>query len=136
MANSNAREANSVHQPRNSSEGVTPYIPPHVSAAGRNGANGDLRYSKEKFLDIFKAERDAGTLLDGVEGLYVRGFHPSASNGMHGVAWGRGREEQKDDHSVDRCWDRNAQMLPMSLKELTDEERDVCARLDVVETLY
>ena len=125
--NSTAREVNSTHQPRNSSEGATPYIPPHASRNGASvggGAGGDLRYSKDKFLEIFKAEKDAGNLLEGVDNLFIGGFHPSASNGVAGATWGR-REEHKENHSVELCWDRNARMFPMSLHELTEEERDV-----------
>lgn len=129
----NPRES-SASQPRNSndrnsSEIAAPYIPPHMNAnrngtSNVNGAGGDLRYSKEKFLEIFRAEKDAGNLLEGVDGLFIGGYQPSASNGVASATWGR-REEPKDNHSVDLCWDRNARMYPLGLQELTEEERDV-----------
>jgi hypothetical protein len=96
--------------------------------ASRNGptaaTSSDLRYSKDKFLEIFKAEQDAGNLINNMDGLYIGGFHPSASNGVAGTTWGR-RDEHKENHSVELCWDRNARMFPKSLEDLTDEERDV-----------
>jgi PERQ amino acid-rich with GYF domain-containing protein len=90
-----------------------------------NGGGGDFRYSKEKFLEVFRAEKDAGSLLEGVDGLLIGGFQPSESNGVASATWGR-REEPKDNHSVDLCWDRNARMYPLGLQEFTDEETDVC----------
>lgn len=101
-----------------------PYVPPHVNASRNGASTNDLRYSKDKFLELFRTEQEAGNLLESLDALYIGGFYPSASNGVAGATWGR-RDEHKENHSVELCWDRNARMFPKALQDLTDEERDV-----------
>ena len=76
-------------------------------------------------MELFSAEQEAGNLIESLDSLYIGEFHPSASNGVAGATWGR-RDEHKENHSVELCWDRNARMFPKGLQDLTDEERDVC----------
>ncbi|KIW08647.1 uncharacterized protein PV09_00602 [Verruconis gallopava] len=120
--------SSSTQQPRNSSESSGVYVPPHVNAS-RNGAapnNETLRYSKDRVLDIFRAEQAAGNLIEGLASLYVGNFQPSASNGVSSASpWGRRDEHKDNSHSVELCWDRNAHMFPMGLQEWTDEEREL-----------
>lgn len=72
-------------------------------------------------LQLFRADdSDSDNLSD----LYVGGFEPAATNGNSSAGWGR-REEHKDSHGADVCWDRQAHLLPMGLQDMTDEERDV-----------
>lgn len=75
-------------------------------------------------MHLFKAQQESESLTEGLPDLFVGGWEPSTSNGISGPSWGR-REENKDGHSVDLCWDRNARIVPLAVNDLTDEERDV-----------
>lgn len=57
-------------------------------------------------------------------------WEPHATNGAASASWGR-----KDDHGggreapsgVDQCWDKDGAILPLSLTDMTDDEREVCS---------
>jgi len=106
---------------RNSSENPGVYIPPH-----RNGNLAEHRYSKEQLLELFQNQRENNDLSEGLEGLYVAGWEPSAANGVTSGSWGR-RDESSKDHAlgVDVCWEREGTSLPLSLTEMTEEDREV-----------
>jgi PERQ amino acid-rich with GYF domain-containing protein len=99
-------------------------VPPHLNPANRNGAASEYRYSRDQLLELCKGLEDAGIVTQTVSELFVGGWEPNVSNGASTTTWGR-RDEQKESHGADLCWDRDAHMLPMGLRELTEEERDV-----------
>lgn len=101
-----------------SSPGV--YVPPH-----RNGtATAENRYPKDSILSLFRQ-----IPLDSDEGLselYAGGWEPQATNGASGGAWGRSIEHGKENPpGPDVCWDREGNMQPMGLNEMTEEEKEV-----------
>lgn len=54
-------------------------------------------------------------------------WEPHATNGASSASWGRkddggGREAPS---GVDQCWDKDGSILPLSLNDMTDEEREV-----------
>ena len=99
------------------------YIPPHLNAT-RNGAANDHRYSKDSLVQYFRSQQESETVLDGLSSLYVGGWEPTVANGASNSSWGR-REEHKESHNADLCWDRSAHMFPLNLHAMTDEEREV-----------
>jgi PERQ amino acid-rich with GYF domain-containing protein len=86
----------------------------------------EARYSREQFIQLFQRQRDSDDIKDGLTSLYVGSWEPSISNGISGGTWGR-----RDDHSsqgpggVDLCWDKDGSVFPLSLSEMTEEEKEV-----------
>lgn len=101
------------------------YVPPHAQP-GRNGSSLEGRYSRDSLTQLFRTQQEAGSLTDGLSRLYTGGWEPHTTNGVSGASWGR-----KDDHGreaqsgVDQCWDRDGSVVPLSLAELTEAEREV-----------
>jgi PERQ amino acid-rich with GYF domain-containing protein len=100
------------------------YVPPHLSNASRNGASNEHRYSREQLLQLFKGFDESESLSQALSELYVGGWEPNISNGTSSASWGR-RDEHRDSHGADLCWDRDAHILPMGLHDMTEEEKDV-----------
>jgi PERQ amino acid-rich with GYF domain-containing protein len=101
------------------------YVPPH---AQRNGGSveGRYQYSRDQLLQLQQAEQGSGAIRDGLSKLFVNSWEPNLPNGSSSASWGR-----KDDHSrdaqsgVDLCWDRDGSVVPLSLSEMTEDEREV-----------
>jgi len=118
------RESAVAQAPSNS--GV--YVPPHAQP-GRNGSASDGRFSRDQLTQLFRAQRDSDDLSDGLAGLSMGAFEPHAANGASAASWGRNNDHSRDLQSaVEQCWDREGSIEPLSLRDLTDEERDVCHR--------
>lgn len=102
------------------------YVPPHAQS-GRNGSSVEARYSRDQLIQLFQRQRESDDIKDGLTSLYVGSWEPSISNGISGGTWGR-----RDDHSsqgpggVDLCWDKDGSVYPLSLSEMTEEEKEVC----------
>jgi PERQ amino acid-rich with GYF domain-containing protein len=111
--------------PQNQSTSAGVYVPPHAQP-GRNGSSFEGRYSRDQLTQLFRIQQESGELNDGLSNLYTGGWEPHATNGASGASWGR-----KDDHGrempsgVDQCWDRDGSILPLSLTDMTDDEREV-----------
>ncbi|KAF7447553.1 GYF domain containing protein [Pyrenophora tritici-repentis] len=96
------------------SQGV--YVPPHAQT-GRNGSGFEARYSRDQLTQLFRIQQDSGQLAHGLEHVYMD---------MATGAWGRKDDDAKELRSgVDQCWDREGGILPLSLTEMTDDEREV-----------
>lgn len=99
------------------------YIPPHISAS-RNGTASEHRYSKELLLQQYRSQselEDSGVVPSS---LFIGDWEPNITNGNPSASWGR-RDEPKDTHGADLCWDRGAQTIPLGLTDFTEEEKDV-----------
>jgi PERQ amino acid-rich with GYF domain-containing protein len=98
------------------------YVPPH-----RNGDG--FRYSNEHLLDVYNRALEAGSMQNGLSGLFIGGWQPGQENGSGsntGSAWGRSPEQQRENPpTVDTCWDRDGAMQPLSLSALTTEESEL-----------
>jgi PERQ amino acid-rich with GYF domain-containing protein len=124
MSNTAHQRDSSASQPRTSTESAAPYVPPHVHA-NRNGATTEHRYNKDQLLDLFRAHQDAENIPPvALTDLLVGGWEPNITNGTSNTSWGR-RDDHKDSHGAELCWDRDAHMFPMALHDMTEEERDV-----------
>jgi PERQ amino acid-rich with GYF domain-containing protein len=105
------------------------YVPPHAQP-GRNGSLAEGRFSRDLLTQLFKTQRDSDDLTDGLSSLSMGAWEPHATNGVSGASWGRNHDHTRDMQSgVDQCWDRDGGIEPLSLRELTDEEREVCFRV-------
>jgi hypothetical protein len=113
--------------PQNSSTNPGVYVPPHAQP-GRNGSSFEGRYSRDQLTQLFRIQQASSDLSDGLSDLYMGGWEPHATNGSSSASWGR-----KDDHGrereapsgVDQCWDRDGSILPLSLTDMTDDEKEV-----------
>jgi PERQ amino acid-rich with GYF domain-containing protein len=123
--NFQTRESNNTAQNRTSVEGAGVYIPPH-----RNGATSEgSRYSKEQLLELYRREVDAGSLRNGTSNLFMNGWEPNATNGTTSASWGR-RDDQRDGAvGADVCWNTEGNALPISLTDMTADEREVRSSL-------
>jgi PERQ amino acid-rich with GYF domain-containing protein len=109
-----------------SSSNPGPYVPPHAQP-GRNGSSAEGRFSRDQLTQLFKTQRDGDDLVDGISSLSMTS-EPHATNGVTGASWGRNHDHSRDAQSgVEQCWDRDGSIEPLSLRDLTDEERDVCS---------
>lgn len=105
------------------------YIPPHMNSnyAGpyRNGMTGDMRYSREQLINIYKDQRDTGNLKQNLTELFSGGWHPTEARNGTAASWGK-RDDGKDQPiGPDVCWDHNGKVQPLGMSEMTDEEREV-----------
>ena len=87
----------------------------------------DLRYPKNHLLDLYQKHReakDSGARNGDVSRLYVEGWNPGQSNGTNGRAWGK-VTDGRETHGPDACWDMSGSQRPVSLEEMTEEEKTV-----------
>ncbi|KAF7866732.1 hypothetical protein EAF04_005574 [Stromatinia cepivora] len=85
----------------------------------------DLRYPKSHLLDLYQKHReakDSGARNGDVSRLYVEGWNPGQSNGTNGRAWGK-VTDGRETHGPDACWDMTGNQRPVSLEEMTEEEK-------------
>ncbi|KAF1992287.1 hypothetical protein K402DRAFT_387945 [Aulographum hederae CBS 113979] len=118
-----ARDSNStLAAPTTTNAGV--YVSPRVNAF-RNGSLADNRYPKEQLLDLYKAQQESGELSDDLSSLYVAGWEPGETNGAQSLGWGRKDDAKDNQPSADICWNGDGNGQPLSLAEMTDEEKDL-----------
>lgn len=125
--NRDASQATSITTP-----GVGPYVPPNLSSnfqsSGlRNGmAPGENRYSKEHLLDLYKSQRELGTLGKNVADYFVADWDPHVETPSVNGDWGK-RDDHKDPPTgPEVCWDHGGQVEPLALMDMTDDEKEVC----------
>jgi PERQ amino acid-rich with GYF domain-containing protein len=95
------------------------------SSALRNGASTETRYSKDQLLELYRSQREMGTLGKNLAEYFVADWNPQGETPAVNGAWGR-REESKDNPSGPGvCWDHGGQMEPLSLVDMTDDEKEV-----------
>lgn len=85
--------------------------------------SGPLRYSKEDLLNIYGNTTDA-TRVD-VSSLFVSSWNPDHVNGNSSRGWGKAGETQHVPQDPTVCWDPNGNVRPISLEDLTAEEREM-----------
>jgi PERQ amino acid-rich with GYF domain-containing protein len=101
-------------------------VPPHIHS-NRNGSALESRYSKDQLIDLFKLQKESDDLADSLDSLYVNSWEPNISNGTSSATWGRRDEHNKEGQvGADICWDRGGSVDPLNLRNLTEEEREVC----------
>lgn len=118
-----SRDASGLPTTSSSNPGV--YVPPHAQS-GRNGNSIEGRYSREQLIQLFRGQRDSEDIKDGLSSLYVGSWEPNISNGTSSATWGRRDDHGRDGQSgVDLCWDKDGSILPLSLTDMTEEEKEV-----------
>lgn len=101
------------------------YVPPHVSSNTMSSArNGEARYSKEQLLDLYKAQRDAGTLSKNVEDYFVADWDPHTVTPSVNGSWGK-RDDHKTSAGPEVCWDHGGQAEPLGLIDMSESEKEV-----------
>ncbi|KAE9968700.1 hypothetical protein EG328_007307 [Venturia inaequalis] len=119
-ANSAHQRDGSASQPRTSTDSPGVYIPPHRG----NGIASEHRYSKDQLLLLYKNQSESENNGEVPSSLYIGGWEPNITNGNSSASWGR-RDEPKDTHGGDLCWDRGAQTIPLGLSGFTEEEKEI-----------
>ena len=114
---------------------VGAYIPPHMTSnqqpSGlRNGlATGENRYSKDQLLDLYKSQRETGTLGKNMADYFVADWDPHVETPAVNGAWGK-RDDQKDSTTgPEVCWDHGGNVEPLGLMDMSDEEKEVCVSI-------
>lgn len=105
------------------------YIPPHLNSNNssyfRNGIPGESRYNKDQMIDIYKAQRDSGALDRNLEQLFSGGWNPFEQKDEAVSAWDK-RDKGKDQTAgPEICWNPQVDDDPLSLLDMTDEEKEV-----------
>lgn len=86
--------------------------------------NGDVRYSKEQLLELYRLQREAGVAGKSVEDCFVGDWDPNlASNPVNG-AWGK-RDDHKTSAGPEVCWDHGGSAEPLGLTDMTEAEKEV-----------
>lgn len=102
------------------------YIPPHLSSNTFSALrNGEARYSKDQLLDLYKMQREAGSLGKNVEDYFVADWDPHTVTASVNGAWGK-RDDHKTSAGPEVCWDHGGQVEPLGLTDMTEGEKEVC----------
>lgn len=84
-------------------------------------------------MHLFRAQKEAGEVKESLSDLYVGAWEPSISNGNSGASWGRKDDVGRDGQTgVDLCWDKDGTIIPLSLAEMTEDEREVRQCLSIL----
>jgi hypothetical protein len=125
LSGSTAHSASRDAAPSQNSSNSGVYVPPHAQP-GRNGSSAEGRFSRDQLTQLFRTQRDGDELADGLSTLSMGAWDSHATNGAAAASWGRNHDASRDAQSgVDQCWDREGSIEPLSLRNLTDEEREV-----------
>ena len=126
---SGARESNHVGQgSATPTTGV--YVPPHLNAnhqlnSLRNGLPGEVRYTKDQMIALYKHQRDAGALDQTLSAIFTGGWNPLDPRESTISAWGRRDEGKESSVGPEICWDHNPTAEPLALIDMSEEEREV-----------
>lgn len=102
------------------------YIPPHMSSNTSSIArNGDSRYSKEQLLELYKVQREQGSLSKNVEEYFVADWDPHTSSASSNGAWGKRDDHKPSSAGPEVCWDHGGQVEPLGLAVMSDSEKEV-----------
>lgn len=108
--------------PTSSSAAATPYIPPHLNqqpTTSRNGVSVGSRYNKEEVLSIYSQQKEAGLVGANLPSCFVG---PWDANGGTNGSFGR---PDSRDAGPEVCWNTQPDSIPLGLREMDDEERQV-----------
>ncbi|KAJ5603608.1 hypothetical protein N7537_006564 [Penicillium hordei] len=104
------------------------YIPPHLSSNSSSIArNGDARYSKDQLLELYKSQREEGTLSKNVEGYFVADWDPHTVSAPANGAWGKRDDHKNNSAGPEVCWDHGGQVEPLGITGMTEDEREMFA---------
>lgn len=114
-------------QPSSASTPTSAYIPPHMTSSyqSRNGSTGDSRYSKEDLLNIFRGQRDSGVLGKQLGDHYLASWNPLEESPATNGTWGKKEDQKESPPGPEVCWDHLGRHEPLSLIDMTEDEREV-----------
>lgn len=88
------------------------------------------RYSREDLLAIRNMQQDSRVQQPDVSTLFVSGWNPGHANGISSRGWGKPAESHVLPQEPDMCWEAMGSTKPISLQEMTMEEREVSLATD------
>ena len=89
---------------------------------------GDTRYSKDQLLSIFQTLKDSSTLDRKLEDVFQGTWNPhDRTNGAGNLGLGGDGKDHTPGPEV--CWNYNSHPQPFGLTGMTEEEKEVGARL-------
>ena len=137
LASSMSQRDNSQPNPPTPSSAV--YLPPHLNsnfqASYSRSSGADCRYSKDQLLDFYRTQADTQTTHINIADLYVGGWNPEISTSANNDTWVR-RDEQREVYGPEVCWDASGSVEPLSLREMTEEEKEVFIKCFEVHPQY
>lgn len=119
---------NPPHHRDSSQPAATPgaYIPPNMSSNTLSSTlRNEGRYTKEQLLELFKMQRDSGTLGKDVEAYFVADWDPHAVTAPVNGMWGKRDDHKNTSAGPEVCWDHGGQVDPLGLMDMTDDEKEV-----------
>ena len=72
---------------------------------------------------MYKTQEKMGYPGINVSEFFIDGWQPNMANGTENGGWGR-RDDHRDAHGSDVCWDHQGNIQPLGLLDLTEEERE------------
>ncbi|KAL2020629.1 hypothetical protein VTK56DRAFT_8119 [Thermocarpiscus australiensis] len=108
-----------------------PPLPANTPSAAVDSPS-SLRYTKEELLDIYKNNVESSPV--DASGLYMPNWNPAHVNGGHSRPWGKSTDSPHVPQDPSVCWDADGTVKPISLEEMSQEEREMFAT-DVNSTL-
>ncbi len=100
-------------------------MPLHAQS-GRDGSAAEARYSRGQLLLLFRAQQSSVENNQGLSDLYAGAWEPNVTNGTSSAHWGRRDDQGREAQSgVDLCWDIHGSIVPLSLSEMAEDEREV-----------
>lgn len=126
-----SRESNHIGQ-GNATPTSSVYVPPHLNASYqvnslRNGTAGEIRYTKDQLVALYKQQRDAGALDRNLSDVFTGGWNPLDSRDSANSAWGKRDDAKESSTGPEICWDYSARTEPLALIHMSDEEKEVCS---------
>lgn len=83
------------------------------------GGSVNTTYSKDDLLGIFRQQDQGSSGLRDVKDLILGELGSGTGGG-----WGRSGDEGSG--SAEVCWEKDGGLKPVSLEDMTEEEREVC----------
>ena len=74
---------------------------------------------------MFRAQGRPGQVNHNVSDLFVDGWNPSPTNGITNGGWGRRDDQKEASTGPDICWDHDGKVQPLSLIDMSEEEKQV-----------
>ncbi|KAL7273781.1 kinesin-like protein [Rhizina undulata] len=96
------------------------YHPPHHYNRGGAGSFTSTSYGKEELLSIFKVQDQSGGLNRKIDELILGDIGS-------GGGWSREDAAGNTVAGAEVCWEKDGGLKPVSLEEMTEEERDLFA---------
>jgi PERQ amino acid-rich with GYF domain-containing protein len=88
-----------------------------------SGAN-ETRFSKEQMLELYKNSLESRSMNGDIQAILTEGWQPGATSNASNGSWSRKDENKDHIAGPDVCWELGGVIDPLSLKSMTEEEKE------------